>query len=69
MTPLCLDVKGAAAALGVTGWTIRKWISEGQLPTVKFPSVKYEGERGKRILIAVADLESFIAKHRTGGPA
>ena len=69
MTPLVLDVKGAAAALSVSTWTVRQWINEGHLPIVKLPSVKHLGESGKRVLIAVVDLEKFIAQHRTGGPA
>jgi excisionase family DNA binding protein len=66
---LVLNVKEAAATLSVSTWTIRQWINEGHLPVVKLPSVKHHGERGKRILIAVTDLERFIAQHRTGGPA
>ena len=69
MTPLLLGVKEVAAALGVSGWTVRKLIDGGQLPTVKLPSVRYDGEHGKRTLVSVADLERFIAQHRTGGPA
>lgn len=64
MTPLCLDVKEAAAAVGVSTWTVRKWIDDGELPTIKFPSVKYPGEKGKRILILVDDLKAFAEKHR-----
>ncbi len=66
MTPLCLDVKSAAAAVGLSVWVLRRYIDEGFLPTVKFPSVKYPGERSRRVLIAVTDLEAFVAKHREG---
>lgn len=64
MTPLCVGIKDAAVAIGVCTKTIRQWIDEGQLPTVAFPSVKYPGERGKRILILVDDLKAFAEKHR-----
>lgn len=62
--PLCLDVPAAALALGVGTSAVRKWIDAGVLPIVKFPSEKHEGERSRRVLIAVADLEAFVAKHR-----
>lgn len=68
-TPMVVDVKGAAAVLSVSTWTVRQWIHDGHLPIVKLPSVRHVGASGKRVLIAVADLEKFIAGHRTGGPA
>jgi len=61
VTPLCVGVKEAAAMLNVSAWTIRQWIASGELPTVKLPSVKYEGEQGKRILIHVDDLRNFVS--------
>lgn len=64
MTPLCVDVPSAALTLGVGVSAIRKWIDAGDLPVVKFPSEKHEGERSRRVLIAVADLEAFVRKHR-----
>jgi excisionase family DNA binding protein len=67
VTPICLSVKDAASAMGVCTKTIRQWVDDGQLPTVKLPSVKYPGERGKRILILVDDLKEFAEKHREVG--
>ena len=67
MAPLCLDVKAAAAAVGVSTWTLRRWIDEGQLPTIKFPSVRYPRERNRRVLISADDLKAFVEKHRTCG--
>jgi hypothetical protein len=64
VTQICLDVKGAAAALSVCTKTIRQWIDSGDLPTVKLPSVKHPGETGRRILILVDDLRAFAEKHR-----
>ena len=66
IAPLCVDVKTAAGAVGVSVWVLRRYIEDGLLPTVKFPSVKYSGEVSRRVLIAVADLEAFVAKHRQG---
>jgi len=69
MTPLCVDVKTAAKAIGVSQWVIRHYIAIGILPTVKFPSVKRPGETSRRVLIAVVDLEAFVTKYReAAGP-
>lgn len=67
--PLCLDVKPAAASLGVSIWVLRRWIDEGQLATIRFPSVKYAGEKSRRVLIAADDLKAFVERHRFGGVA
>lgn len=64
MTPVCVGVKEAAAALGVCEKTIRRLIDDGVLPTVALPSVRYPGERGKRVLILVDDLRAFAERHR-----
>lgn len=64
MTPVCVGIKDAAAALGVSTKTIRDWIDAGVLPTVRLPSVKFPNERGKRILILVDDLRAFAERHR-----
>ena len=65
MTPLCVDVAAAAVALGVGTSAVRRWIESGALPIIKFPSEKHEGEKSRRVLIAVSDLEAFVVKHRT----
>lgn len=64
MTPLCLDIKTAAASVGLSTGVVRSYIDQGLLPVVKFPSAKHEGETSRRVLIAAADLEAFVAKHR-----
>lgn len=69
MTPLLFDVKAAAAACGVSGWTLRTWIDNGQLATVKVPSTRHPGEVSRRVLISAADLQDFIGRYRTGGAA
>jgi hypothetical protein len=67
---LVLDVKGAAAALGVGETAVRRFIEDGLIPTVQMPSAKYPGEQSRRILIAVSDLEAFVARlPRTDAPA
>lgn len=64
ITPLCVDVEHAAQVLGVGTSSVRRWIETGELPVIKFPSEKKTGERSRRVLIAMTDLELFIAKHR-----
>jgi predicted site-specific integrase-resolvase len=64
MAPLCVNVKAAAAALGVSPWTVRYLIADGQLPVIKLPSAKSNAESNRRILIAVEDLNALVAKHR-----
>jgi len=68
MTPLCVDVKGAAELIGMSASVVRSFIDSGVLPTVRFPSQKHEGEKSRRVLIAVTDLEAFVAKHRVAEP-
>ena len=68
MTPLCVDVKEAAAAIGVSPWCVRHYIASGLLPTIKFPSTKRPGEMSRRIVVAVADLEAFVKQHREVTP-
>lgn len=65
--PLCVDLRTAAAAIGVSVWVLRRWIDEGRIPTVRFPSVKHEGEPSRRVLIASKDLRAFVKRHRVGG--
>ena len=39
---IALDVESAARAISVSPWTIRKWISEGKLASIKI---------GRRVLV------------------
>lgn len=64
MTPLCLDVKEAAAAVGMSSSVLRAYIDAGLLPVVKFPSTKHVDEKSRRVLIAVDDLRAFVEAHR-----
>lgn len=61
--PLCLDVKETAAALGISPSAVRDYIDRGLLPVVRLPG-KHQGERSRRVLVAVADLRDFIQRHR-----
>jgi hypothetical protein len=62
---LCVTRAEAAAALGVTMWTLDAWIREGLIPVIRFPSSKHGGELSRRVLIAATDLEKFVSEHRT----
>jgi hypothetical protein len=64
LTPLCVSEDEAATVLGCGKSAVRRYIERGLLPTVRYPSEKYEGEPSRRVLIAVADLEAFVLKHR-----
>lgn len=64
MTPLCVDRKEAAQALGVSAWVLDRMIADGLLPVVRLPSTKYRDGQSRRVLIAVADLEEFVKKCR-----
>ena len=63
---LCVDLKTAATAIGQSVWTLRGYIDEGLIPTMKFPSSKYPGETSRRVLIAVDDLKEFVQRCRGG---
>lgn len=51
ITPSYVSVDIAAALMGVSHWTVRRWITSGSLPARKLPS------GGLRV--AVADLEEI----------
>lgn len=64
MTALSVDRKEAARALGVSPWVLDRYIADGLLPVVKFPSTKHPDEMSRRVLIAVADLEALVKRFR-----
>ena len=64
MTPICVDVRQAAQMLGVSVWSLREYIAAGELPAVKLPATKGPSTRSRRVLIAVTDLEAFVARCR-----
>ena len=64
MTPLCVDRRAAAAALGISTWVLDRYIADGSLPAVKLPSTKDSRAMSRRVLIAMTDLEAFVARCR-----
>jgi excisionase family DNA binding protein len=55
---LTVGVREAAAILGVSHWSIRRWIRLGRLPAVRL---------GRRIVVEVSALTHMIESGRTGG--
>jgi excisionase family DNA binding protein len=53
----------AAAYLGVSKWTVRDWISAGDLPAVKLPA-RGDQERLRRVLVDVQDLDRLIEQSK-----
>jgi len=52
ISPLLLDIKGAAHALSTTTWAVRSLLWEGKIPYIKI---------GRKFLIDPADLRAFIS--------
>jgi hypothetical protein len=62
---LCVDLRQAAAILGnISIDAVRSFIANGDLATIKLPAVRGGESRRCRVLIAVSDIEAFVAKHR-----
>ena len=53
--PLTVGVREAALTLGVSHWSIRRWIRVGRLPAVKL---------GRRTVLEVAALRQFVQSNR-----
>ena len=71
ITPRLLNLKQAAAHLGVSFWSVRDWCLAGYLPTVELPALRpREGERPndtlRRKLIDRADLDASIEQQKGG---
>ena len=70
MNPICVDVERGAAMIGLSTSVLRGLIDQGLIPVIKFPSAsaRHQGEKSRRVLIAVADLEKFVEAHRMTEP-
>jgi excisionase family DNA binding protein len=55
---LTVGVREAAGMLGVSPWSIRRWVRLGRLPAVKL---------GRRTVLELPVLHLFIATNRIGG--
>ncbi len=65
MTPIAVSVEVGAEMIDVSPTTLRSYVEAGLIPVVKLPSAKHHGEKSRRVLIAVSDLEQFVERHRT----
>ncbi len=65
---LAVDITRAAEIIGANTSDVRAWVASGLLPCVRYPSTRRPGEPSRRILIAVADLEEFVRRHRDTAP-
>lgn len=54
---LAVSIKEAAAALGVSPWTVRKYVRLGRMRPVRI---------GRRVLIEPAELQRLIDRGRLG---
>jgi hypothetical protein len=70
INPLCVDVERGAEMLGLSASVLRGLIDQGLIPIIKFPSAsaKHQGEKSRRVLLAVSDLEKFVEAHRVVEP-
>jgi excisionase family DNA binding protein len=55
---LVLDIKEAAQALCLSPWTIRRWIADGKLQTIRL---------GRRVLIEPSELKRIVEAGRKSG--
>jgi hypothetical protein len=64
MSPRLLDVRGAAAYLGVSPWTLRCFVADGHVRTVTLPSTRQGKVGNRKLLFDLKDLDSFVEKQR-----
>jgi hypothetical protein len=61
-----LDLVSVGRVLGLSVWTVREYVSAGVLPTVTFPCPLNPKRALRRKLVDRADLDRFIAAHKSG---
>jgi excisionase family DNA binding protein len=66
--PAVLTVEQSAEYIGVSEWSVRRYVADGLIPTVRYPSAKHPGEQSRRVLIRREDLDAFVARQVTGQP-
>jgi hypothetical protein len=59
-TARLVDLKAAAAYVGVSTWVIRGWLADGVLVRVRLP--RPGGGDMDRLLVDVADLDQLVAE-------
>jgi hypothetical protein len=67
--PQLLPLAEVAEALSLSYWAARSLVLRGHLAAVRLPAARdHRGRDHRRILVSVADLESFIKAHREQRP-
>lgn len=56
---LALGLKDAAAAVGLSPWTLRHWIRQGRLRAVRL---------GRRVMLEPGELQRLVEAGRQGAP-
>lgn len=57
LEPITVGVREAGSLLGVSSWTIRRWLRLGKLPAVKL---------GRRMVVEIGALRRFVVSNRIG---
>ncbi|NQU83847.1 MAG: helix-turn-helix domain-containing protein [Parcubacteria group bacterium] len=57
-SPRLLPLKEAAKYLGLTVWSVRERVWNGDIPVIRFPN-------GRKQFIDVKDMEAFIQQNKT----
>jgi hypothetical protein len=63
--PRLVDLKRASAEWGIPIWTLRRLVWNGDLATVKLPSLDGRDKTARRIWIAREDLDRLIEQSKT----
>lgn len=59
---LCVNVKVGAQMLGVSEWSLRRYIDTGLVTIVRFPATRGDDEHARGVLLSVDDLRERIGK-------
>lgn len=70
--PRLLNMRQAAAYLGLSYWSLRDYVLAGLIPVVEFPPLRpREGDRARktlrRVLVDREDLDRFIESRKSAG--
>jgi excisionase family DNA binding protein len=58
IAPLLLGIEDVALMLGISPWTVRKYVANGILPSVRI---------GRRVLIEPGEIQKLIEQNRRRG--
>lgn len=58
-----VGITKAAQYAGVSRWTVRRWINNGQLPCVVFPG-RDKNQELRGVKVDLRDLDAFIDRYK-----